>query len=156
MKTPSRVFFALVATAAGLFAAPDAMAADCTAVVESNDAMQFNVRALAVPKACQVFAVTLKHVGKLPKAAMGHNLVITKAVDMGATATDGIVAGVTNDYVKPQDARVIAHSKLIGGGETTTVEIAVAKLAAGTDYVFFCSFPGHSAIMKGTLALKGS
>ena len=43
---------------------------------------------------------------------------------------------------------IIAHTDLIGGGESATVEFTVTE--AGT-YDFLCSFPGHSAIMKGKL-----
>ncbi|MDO4592693.1 MAG: plastocyanin/azurin family copper-binding protein, partial [Comamonadaceae bacterium] len=66
---------------------------------------------------------------------------------------DGMKAGAANDYVKAGDTRVIAHSKVIGGGETTDMVIDVSKLKAGTDYTYFCSFPGHSFIMKGALKL---
>ena len=46
-----------------------------------------------------------------------------------------------------------AHTKIIGGGESDSVTFPVAKLAAADSYTFFCSFPGHSSIMKGTLKL---
>jgi azurin len=126
MKTLLRTLCAIASCTTAFVAAP-ALAADCSATVESNDAMQFNVKTLSVPAACKTFSVTLKHVGKLPKTAMGHNLVLTVPGDVAAVATDGIAAGVANDYVKPQDTRVIAHSKLIGGGESTQVDIPVAS-----------------------------
>ena len=119
-----------------------------------NDAMQFNVKSLQVPSSCKSFDITLKHVGKLPKAAMGHNVVITKTADMAAVAKDGISAGVSNDYLKPGDSRVLANSKLIGGGESDTLTLDVGKLAAGESYSFFCSFPGHASMMKGSLKLS--
>ncbi|MFA5488164.1 MAG: azurin [Candidimonas sp.] len=128
-------------------------AAQCEATIEGNDAMQFNVKDVTVDKSCKEFTLHLKHVGKLPKAAMGHNLVLTKQSDMQAVANDGVAAGVDGDYVKAGDDRVIAHTKLIGGGESTSVTFDVAKLAAGETYEYFCSFPGHWAIMKGTLKL---
>ncbi|HEY9280733.1 MAG TPA: azurin [Eoetvoesiella sp.] len=131
-----------------------AMAAQCDITIESNDAMQFNMKEMTVDKTCPQFTVNLKHVGKLPKAAMGHNWVLTKESDMQGAATDGMGAGLPNDYVKPDDARVIAHTKVIGGGESTSVTFDVSKLAAGENYTFFCSFPGHSAIMKGALKLS--
>lgn len=134
-------------------AAAPALAAPCATTVESNDAMQFNTKAIEVPKSCKSFSVTLKHVGKLPKAAMGHNLVVAATADLTAVANDGIPAGPATDYVKAGDTRVIAHSKLVGGGESASFDIPVAKLKAGTDYSFFCSFPGHSALMKGSLKL---
>lgn len=134
-------------------AAAPAFAADCATTVEANDMMQFNTKSITVPKACKSFSVTLKHVGKMPKTAMGHNLVVTSAADMTAVNADGMKAGAASDFVKKDDARVIAHTKVIGGGESTTIEIPVAKIAAGTDYSFFCSFPGHAGIMKGALKL---
>ena len=136
-----------------LVAAPTMAAAGCDVAIEANDAMQFNKPSIAVPASCKQFTVNLKHVGKLPKAAMGHNWVLTKAADLQATATDGISAGADKDYVKPGDTRELAHTKVIGGGESTSVTFDVAKLKNGESYAWFCSFPGHSGIMKGTLAL---
>ncbi len=135
--------------------APAAPAAGaCETVLEGNDAMQFNVSSITVPASCAEFKIVLNHTGKLPIAAMGHNVVITAMSDMKAVAADGMGAGAAADYVKPGDARVIAHSKVIGGGESTSVSFPVSKLQGSGPYEFFCSFPGHSAIMKGTIAVK--
>ncbi|MDR1890209.1 MAG: azurin [Zoogloeaceae bacterium] len=128
-----------------------ASAATCEAVVESNDAMKYNVSEIAIDKSCKKFTVTLKHVGKQPKAAMGHNWVLTKAADQAGVNADGIKAGAGKDYLPAGDARVIAATKLIGGGETTSVSFDTSKLKSGEKYVFFCSFPGHSGLMKGTI-----
>ena len=147
-----KTLMTLALLAAGGIAAP-AMAADCAITVEGNDQMQFSVKNIEVPKSCKSYTVTLKHVGKMPKSSMGHNLVLTTAADATATAADGMKAGAAADYVKAGDTRVIAHTKVIGGGESTQVVIDVAKLKAGTDYTYFCSFPGHSFIMKGALKL---
>jgi len=133
-------------------AAP-AWAADCAVEIEGNDAMQFNKTAIAVPASCKQFTVKLKHAGKLPKTAMGHNWVLTRAGDMQGAATDGMAAGAARNYVKDGDTRVVAHTKVIGGGEVDTVTFATTALKAGEPYTYFCSFPGHSAIMKGTLTL---
>jgi len=148
MKT--RTTAALLFTA--LLAGP-VLAATCDIEIEGNDAMQFNKTAIAVPASCKQFTVKLKHVGKMPKAAMGHNWVLSKAADAQGVAADGIGAGLDKAYVKPGDARVIAHSKVIGGGEADAVSFDVSKLKAGDSYAWFCSFPGHASLMKGTLAL---
>lgn len=147
-----KTLMTLALLAAGGIAAP-AMAADCAVTVEGNDQMQFNVKSIEVPKSCKSYTVTLKHVGKMPKSSMGHNMVLTTTADATATAADGMKAGAAADYVKAGDTRVIAHTKVIGGGETTSMTIDVTKLKAGTDYTYFCSFPGHSFIMKGALKL---
>lgn len=139
--------------ACSMLAAPS-FAADCAVEIEGNDAMQFNKAELVVPASCKEFKLTLKHTGKLPKTAMGHNWVLTKAADLGPVARDGMAAGLETQFLKADDARVIAHTKVIGGGESDTVSFATSKLKAGESYAYFCSFPGHAGIMKGTLALK--
>ena len=147
------MFRTIVFAAAVLSASPSVFAA-CSVDIEGNDAMEFNLKTIDVDKSCKDFTVNLKHTGKMAKNVMGHNWVLTTTADMQAAATDGMSAGLDKDYVKAGDARIIAHSKIIGGGETTSVTFAVSKLAAGTAYTYFCSFPGHWGIMKGTLALK--
>lgn len=137
----------------GLASSP-LMAADCATTVEANDAMQFNVHSITVPKACKTFKVTLKHTGKLPATAMGHDWVLTTAADEKAVLAADSAAGPANGYEKKNDPKVIASTKLIGGGQSDTTTINVAKLKAGQDYVYFCSFPGHATLMHGTLTVK--
>jgi azurin len=132
---------------------PAAVVKDCKTEIEGNDAMQFNVGSITVPASCSKFTITLKHVGKMPVAAMGHNVVITKAADMQAVAADGMAAGADAKYIKPGDTRVIAHSDTVGGGASTSVSFDVSKIKEGGPYEFFCSFPGHSAIMKGAISV---
>lgn len=144
--------FALVAL--GLLSTP-LWAANCATAVEANDAMQFNVSNVNVPRTCKTFTLTLKHTGKLARNVMGHDWVLTTAADEAAVNADGAKAGLDNNYVKPGDTRVIAHTKVIGGGETAPVTFRPSALKPGTQYVFFCSFPGHSAIMHGTVTLIG-
>ena len=133
---------------------PAAVVANCATEIEGTDAMQYNVGSIVVPASCSEFKITLKHTGTMPVAAMGHNVVITKAADMQAVAAEGMGAGAAASYVKADDARVIAHSDLIGGGQTTSVSFPVSKIKDGGPYEFFCSFPGHSALMKGTISVE--
>ena len=131
------------------------LAAECAVDVESTDQMTFNTQAISVSKSCKTFTINLKHTGKLARNVMGHNVVVAKSADMAGIDADGMKAGLAADYIKAADARVIAHSKVVGGGESTSVVIPVAKLSAtGAPLSFFCSFPGHSALMKGSITLK--
>ncbi|WP_082308492.1 MULTISPECIES: azurin [unclassified Achromobacter] len=130
-----------------------ALAAECSVDIAGNDQMQFDKKEITVSKRCKQFTVNLTHPGKLAKNVMGHNWVLTRQADLQGVATDGMAAGLDNDYVKKGDARVIAHTKVIGGGESDSVTFDVSKLAAGQDYAYFCSFPGHFAVMKGVLKL---
>lgn len=131
-----------------------AMAEECSVTVTSNDAMHYDTKAITVSSACKEFTVNLTHAGKLPKNVMGHNWVLSKAADKQAIATEGMAAGLDNNYVKPGDARVIASTPIIGGGESTSVTFDVSKLTAGESYLFFCSYPGHNAIMQGNLTVQ--
>lgn len=147
------MYRSLLALAVGATLSTASMAATCAIDIDSNDAMKFSVANVDVSKSCKEFTVNLKHVGKLPKAAMGHNWVLAKTADVQGVAADGIPAGLANDYVKKGDARVITHTKVIGPGETDSVKFPVSALKAGESYTFFCSFPGHSGVMKGTVKL---
>lgn len=146
MKIKHLLIPAFIALTSGV-----AMADDCAVTVTGNDSMQFDNKAITIPKACTKFTVTLKHSGKLAKNVMGHNWVLSKTEDAQPVATDGISAGVDKDYLKAGDARIIAHTKLIGGGESTSVDLPLDKITKGGSYTFFCSFPGHIAMMKGTV-----
>ncbi|NLO79939.1 MAG: azurin [Xanthomonadaceae bacterium] len=130
-----------------------ALAQNCEVTIDSNDQMRYDTDRVEVPKSCSEFTVNLTHSGQLPKNVMGHNWVLTKSEDMQGVVSDGVAAGLDNDYLKPNDERVIAATPMIGGGEQTSVTFSVSALQEGQDYTFFCSFPGHSALMKGSLVL---
>jgi azurin len=85
---------------------------------------------------------------------MSHNWVLTKKNDLDGVARTGMLAGLDNHHIDQDDKRVIAHTKLIGAGETTAVTFSVAKLKVGEPYVFLCTFAGHSPIMRGTLSVQ--
>lgn len=145
----------LTAAAALLLAADLALAAKtCPLAIEGNDAMKYNVEQLKVAADCTEVELTLKHVGKLPKETMGHNWVLAKTADFQALANAGIAAGIAKDYLPVGDKRVIASTKLVGGGQSTSVKFATSKLTKGGDYTFYCSFPGHYGLMKGKLIFQ--
>ena len=131
-----------------------AFAGTCDTTITGDDAMNFNIKNISVPQSCKNFTVNFKHIGKMAKKAMGHNWVLVETKDVNAVAADGVKAGLENDYIKKGDSRIIASTKMIGSGEQTSVSFDVSKLAAGKTYAFFCTFPGHSGLMRGTLTLK--
>lgn len=135
-------------------AAGHAQAANnCTIALKGDDSMKFDLKQITVSASCPTITIQLAHPGKMPAAAMGHNVVIAATKDMDAIARDGIKAGLANNYVNKADPRVIASTKVIGGGEKTSATFPGKKLTAGGDYTFFCSFPGHSMLMKGKLVV---
>lgn len=150
MVTPKWLSVLAVTGALGLFSSV-AAAKTCTVEIGSNDQMQFDKQTIAIAADCTEVELKLKHNGKLPAAAMGHNWVLTTTADFQPVATAGAPAGAANNFVPKDDARVIAFTKLIGGGESTSVKFPTSKLKKGGDYTFFCSFPGHWSLMKGKL-----
>lgn len=139
---------------AGLLLAGSAHAENCTIDLKADDAMKFDKAEVTVSASCASITINLAHTGKLPATAMGHNVVISAAGDVQAIGTAGMTAGAAANYVPAGDARVIAHTPIIGGGATTTATFPGSALKAGGDYSFFCSFPGHWAIMKGKVVVK--
>lgn len=145
---------AMSSTTAAANGKPTAVVTNCSTEIEGSDAMQYNVSSIIVPASCSNFEITLKHTGKLPVASMGHDVVITKKSDMAAVDAESAAAGLDAGYIKADDQRIIAHTKLIGAGETTSVSFAVSKIQSGGPYEFFCSFPGHSALMHGSISVE--
>lgn len=119
--------------------------------ISGNDAMQFDLKEIKV-KAGQTVKLTLVHSGKLPKEAMGHNFVLLqKGTDMAAFAMASMGAADAGYVAASEASKVIAHTNVIGGGESTTIEFPAP--AAGT-YDFLCSFPGHYAVMQGKFIVE--
>lgn len=148
MKTVIRTlaFCSLLGIAGNVFAADKL----CKLEITGTDGMQFDKKELAVAADCTQVELTLHHSGKLPAQAMGHNWVLAKTSDMAGVVSDGAGASFADDHIKKGDARVIAHTKIVGGGQTTSVTFATSALTKGGAYSFFCSFPGHWSLMKGT------
>lgn len=129
---------------------PQSTTADGEIILESNDQMTFSATELKV-KEGQKVTLTLKHVGKMPVTVMGHNFVLLKqGTDIASFAGKAMAAKAT-EYVPEGSTDVIAYTKMIGGGESTTITFDAP--AKGT-YDFICSFPGHYAIMKGKFIVE--
>ena len=139
---------------ASLLLAGNAAAENCVIDLKGDDAMKFDKTEVVVSASCKEITINLSHSGALPATAMGHNVVIAATADIQALGTAGMTAGVAAHYVPAGDARVLGHTAVIGGGATTTATFPGSALKAGGDYSFFCSFPGHWAIMKGKLIVE--
>ncbi|KAB7770723.1 azurin [Xanthomonas maliensis] len=143
--------FSTIAVIGLLALAPTAWAKTCAVAIAGNDQMKFDQGAIAIAPDCTEVTVTLTHTGKLAATVMGHNWVLTKTADFQPVANAGMRSSIADSYLPKGDPRVIAATKVIGGGQTATVTFSTSKLSKGDAYTFFCSFPGHWAMMKGTL-----
>lgn len=140
--------------AAALLLPSFAMAGECDLEIAGNDMMQYDKAELTVPATCEEVSLTLKHSGTIAKQVMGHNWVLAKTADVAGIAEEGMKAGLDANYLKADDTRVIATTKVIGATETDTIKFKIKDLAADSDLTYFCSFPGHSSIMKGKFVIK--
>ena len=121
--------------------------------ITGNDTMQFDLKSFEV-KAGEKVELTFKNVGKIPKIAMGHNLVVLKkgisAVAFGQKAM-GAGANATNALPDSVKGDTIAATKLLGPDETETISFTAPETG---DYEYVCTCPGHFALMRGTMKVK--
>ena len=122
--------------------------------ITGNDTMQFDLKSFEVESG-QKIELTFKNIGKIPKIAMGHNLVILKkgisAIKFGQKIM-GMGASATNALPEESMEDVIAATKLLGPSESDVITFT-APMEAG-DYQFVCTFPGHFAMMRGIMVVK--
>lgn len=119
--------------------------------LEGNDLMQFDKNLFRV-KAGEPVKLTFNNVGELPKESMGHNVVVLKPGTDAAAFGGEAIKAVDNDYIPITFASaIIAHTKLLGPGETDVIEFTFDE--AGV-YPFLCSFPGHYGVMKGQIVAE--
>jgi len=123
-------------------------------IITGNDAMQFDVKKFRISPNESV-RLTFKNIGSIPKIAMGHNLVVlNKNVDALAFGQKVLASGgsATNALPKSLLGEVIAHSDLLGPGESETIEFNAPKEKG--DYQYVCTFPGHFAMMRGIMEVR--
>ncbi|SRX54885.1 azurin [Aequorivita sp. CIP111184] len=119
--------------------------------IEGNDQMKFNKSEIRV-KAGQKVKLTLKHVGKMDKTVMGHNwTLLTQDADMAAVGQAAALAKDSEYIPTDMKDKIIVHTKMLGGGESDTIEFDAP--APGT-YTFMCTFPGHYALMQGQFIVE--
>jgi len=132
-----------------------ARAGNCQLSIEADDMVQFSANVLRVDAACPEVQLTLRHVGQMAAQMLGHDWVLARSADVGALLNGGLAAGFDNGYLPADDPRVIAATRVVGGGESATITFSTDKLQPGMDYAYFCSYPGHAGMMRGRLLLVG-
>ncbi len=148
--------------------------AQCSFLLTGNDQIKFgqivkedgkekevpDLKELKIPSAClqQKITIAIKHVGTLPKAAMGHNVTITTAAKQAEILNKFMAAGPAKDfYDDTVKDGLIGRTDLVGGGETSKpMTIDAGKMKKEESYSFFCSFPGHAGLMIGKVVFVDS
>ncbi len=162
MKKTSAQLFPLIAlgcsallySIVGCSRAPEAPPKEVT--IQADDKMRYDVTAFDASPGQKV-SVTIKNVGTTPKFSMGHNFVLLdRTINTGnvqSTFLDKASTEASHDYVPTGAKEVLAHSKLLGPGESETVTFNAPYIPG--DYLYLCSFPGHySQGTKGFMTVK--
>ncbi len=110
----------------------------------NGDALQFDVNSMSAPAGAEV-VLTFNN----SSTVNTHNWALVEAGTKDAVATDGL-AFPNNNWLPPNDSRVIGSTVLIGPGESTQATFTAPP--AGT-YQFVCTFPGHNLTMFGDLVV---
>lgn len=87
-----------------------------------------------------------------PTLPQPHNFVLGKAgtKDKMMSIAMSAMTLVDKGYI-PDSPDILAHTKLIQPGQSETIEFT---LPAAGEYPYFCTFPGHVAIMNGILTVQ--
>ncbi|WP_114789615.1 azurin [Niabella yanshanensis] len=119
--------------------------------LNAGDDMKFDLAEIKVNEG-QTVKLTLNHTGKMAKTAMGHNFILlAQGADLAAFATAAINSKETDYLPAGKENDIIAHTRVVGGGESDSIEFTAP---AKGHYEFLCSFPGHSAMMKGIFTVE--
>jgi len=134
--------------------APEAPPKEVT--IQADDKMRYDVTAFDASPG-QKISVTIKNIGTTPKFSMGHNFVLLDRIintgNIQSAFLDKASTEASHDYVPTGAKEVLAHSKLLGPGESEVV-IFNAPYIPG-EYLYVCSFPGHySQGTKGVMTVK--
>lgn len=155
--TPLRLI-ALAAVASGLLfalAACGQVERRAEVVIESDDQMNFDKDEFTV-RAGQTVKLTLKHVGEMSLEQMGHNVAILEPGEDPVSFGQEVQqqgGNRENEWLpEPMRDRVIAFTRMLGGGETDTIEFTAPEEPGR--YPFLCTFPGHFGMMNGYMIVR--
>jgi len=134
--------------------APEAPPKEVT--IQADDKMRYDVTAFEASPG-QKISVTIKNIGTTPKFSMGHNFVLLDRIintgNIQSAFLDKASTEPSHDYVPPGAKEVLAHSKLLGPGESEVVTFNAPYIPG--EYLYVCSFPGHySQGTKGVMTVK--
>ena len=116
--------------------------------IKGTDDMKFDKTKFTV-KAGEEITLAFTNAGVLPLETMGHNVVVLeKDADVQKFANASAKAKETDFISDLYLTDIVAHTKLLGPGESETIKFTLKEPG---DYTFICTFPGHWIAMKGTI-----
>ena len=107
--------------------------------------MKYNVTSFTVKSGTKI---TLIMNNTATSPAMKHNIVILK--DASKKAIIAHEALTATNYL-PNNPDILAATPLAGAGEKTEITFTTPEPG---NYMYICTFPGHSALMYGTMIVE--
>jgi azurin len=119
--------------------------------LQANENMRFDKELFKIHAGKQV-TLLFKNTSTSSVAAMTHNVVIlTPGTDI-ADFADVAHNAQKEQYIPSAAASlIIAHTRLIGGGESDQIEFTINQPGI---YDFICSYPGHWGTMQGKIVAE--
>lgn len=121
--------------------------------IEGHDNLRYTVETIKASPG-EKLKITLTCVTNMKKNLMAHNWVLLK---QGTDALNFVTKGLQhedNDFIDPSlENEIIAHTDMLGGGETDSIVFTVPEKKGTYEYV--CTFRAHyQAGMKGKLIVE--
>jgi azurin len=122
-----------------------------TISLHAGENMRFDNELYRV-RAGKKIKLKFKNTGLKSATSMTHNVVVLKKGTDIADFADAVRNAKNEQYVPASIAPlVIAHTRLVSGGDSDQVEFTIPE--AGV-YDFICSFPGHWGTMQGKIVAE--
>jgi azurin len=119
-----------------------------TILLKAGDDMRFDKDLFRV-KAGKKIRLVLNNVSKKSTMSMTHNVVILVS---GTDIADAVRTAKEEQYTPASVAQlIIAHTKMVPGGESDSVDFMIVKPGV---YDYICSFPGHWGTMQGKIVAE--
>ena len=119
--------------------------------LKANENMRYDNELFRV-RAGKKISLILLNTGAKSATSMTHNVVILQSGTDIADFADIARNAKTEQYVPSSlDSLIIAHTRLVSGGDSDKVEFIIPKPGV---YDFICSFPGHWGTMQGKIVAE--
>ena len=119
--------------------------------LQANDNMRFDKEMFKI-KTGKKIRLIFKNTGVSSNTAMAHNVVILKKGTDIADFADAVHNAKNEQYVPSSvESLVIAHTKLVSGGDSDEVDFTISQPGI---YDYICSFPGHWGTMQGKIVAE--
>jgi len=119
--------------------------------LQANENMRFDKEMFKI-KTGKKIRLIFKNTGAPSNTAMAHNVVILKKGTDIADFADAVHSAKNEQYVPSSvGSLVIAHTKLVSGGDSDEVDFTISQPGI---YDYICSFPGHWGTMQGKIVAE--